>query len=404
MARKNQELLDELIPKKIGKEAILEKKRGLNRNLNGPKDDMDEFEDSFLMGVKQKIIENAQNEIQKSAGEMISEVEKLLRENEILRKESEQLKDTIVELQTQNENQNWKNSCFKKDIDQINTQFNVLKKDSSELEKFIPQYLLLHSKFPELDSKQFINKYEKLENLCLELNKKITELEEKNIMIEIEKQQIKEKFDKQIDQFRQNDTTRDKLMKLNLEKLKEKEMELRDAEEYKINYMLLQKKLQQVFIKWHSQSKEVIKNKQIFIKFLYIFYIQKVYPLGKKDNGPQAEIRDPIEMLKTMEGIVKISTADKLQEYLRKIIVSANILQRKYLPESVNEKFEPDKIYARILKLINKLNSENYKLNAQIKQLKRENESYEGGENKKTEVNSNDNSYIQKSLSKFHDN
>lgn len=109
---------------------------------------------------------------------MNREVEKLVRENEVLKRDLEKLKDNIVELQTQNENQNWKNSCLVKDICLINNEFDKLKKNSCELEGFIPQYKLLHSKFPELDAKQLIYKYEKLENLCLELNKKIAELED----------------------------------------------------------------------------------------------------------------------------------------------------------------------------------------------------------------------------------
>lgn len=40
----------------------------------------------------------------KQSTEMNSEVEKLVRENEILKRDSEKLKDEIVELKTQNEN------------------------------------------------------------------------------------------------------------------------------------------------------------------------------------------------------------------------------------------------------------------------------------------------------------
>lgn len=109
---------------------------------------------------------------------MNSEVEKLLRENEVLKRDLEKLKDIVVELQTQNENSNWKNSCLVKDMDFINGDFDKLKKNSCELEGFIPQYKLLNNKFPNLDANQLIFKYEKLENLCMELNKKITELED----------------------------------------------------------------------------------------------------------------------------------------------------------------------------------------------------------------------------------
>jgi len=36
------------------------------------------------------------------------------------------------------------------------------------------------------------------------------------------------------------------------------------------------------------------------------------------------------------------------------------MLQRKYFKENVNEKFDPDKIYERITKLINEFENENY--------------------------------------------
>ncbi|KAL4463912.1 hypothetical protein ABPG74_005849 [Tetrahymena malaccensis] len=332
--------------------------------------------------VKQKIIEGALTEIQKASTEMNSEVEKLVRENEVLRRDLEKLKDNIVELQTQNENQNWKNSCLVKDIGQINIDFDKLKKNSCELEGFIPQYKLLNSKFPDLDAKQLIFKYEKLENLCLELTKKIAELEDQKHAIDEEKQQIKQIFDRQADDLMLKDINREKQMKMYLEKLKEKEIEIKDAEEYKQNYMLLYKKIQKIFIDWNSQI--------------------KVYPLEKKDdNGPKANIKDPMEILDIMEKEIKISTPDKLQEYLRKIIVSANLLQRKYLPEYVNEKFDPDKIYERILKLVNKLNAENFKLKAQIKQLKRTDSFGHDGANDKQKGDLNDSrSYLNSSLTK----
>ncbi|KAL4489371.1 hypothetical protein ABPG72_002667 [Tetrahymena utriculariae] len=51
--RKNkEELMDELVPKKVGKEAILEKKRNLNDKLNGNRDHtgIDDYDEDFLMG------------------------------------------------------------------------------------------------------------------------------------------------------------------------------------------------------------------------------------------------------------------------------------------------------------------------------------------------------------------
>lgn len=51
------------------------------------------------------------------------------------------------------------------------------------------------------------------------------------------------------------DTNREKQMKMYLERLKEKEIEIKDAAEYKKNYLQLYKKIQKIFIDWNSQIK-----------------------------------------------------------------------------------------------------------------------------------------------------
>jgi len=52
-------------------------------------------------------------------------------------------------------------------------------------------------------------------------------------------------------------------MKMYLERLKEKEIEIKDAEEYKRNYMQLYKKIQKIFIDWNSQIKVKIVLSEI---------------------------------------------------------------------------------------------------------------------------------------------
>ena len=77
----------------------------------------------------------------------------------------------------------------------------------------------------------------------MELNKKKAKLEEKYSTLKKEKEQLREHFDKQIDKFRENEVLREKQMKQNLESLKEKQLEIKDTEEYRTNYMTLQKKI-----------------------------------------------------------------------------------------------------------------------------------------------------------------
>ena len=44
----------------------------------------------------------------------------------------------------------------------------------------------------------------------------------------------------------------------------------------------------------------------------------------------------------------------------------ANVLQRKYFQENVNEKFDPDKIYARIVGKIDKMETEKASLLSEL--------------------------------------
>lgn len=50
-------------------------------------------------------------------------------------------------------------------------------------------------KFPEIDGKQLINKFEKRENYILELSNKVIQLEQQRKEIELEQQKQKKQFD-----------------------------------------------------------------------------------------------------------------------------------------------------------------------------------------------------------------
>jgi len=59
----------------------------------------------------------------------------------------------------------------------------------------------------------------------------------------------------------------------------------------------------------------------------------------------QTKVDNPEDLLEIISKTLKISTPDGYFRYLRKIIISANQLQRKFFPESVNSKFEPEELY-----------------------------------------------------------
>ena len=70
-----------------------------------------------------------------------------------------------------------------KELKETKEKLETIKRSSTEIEKFIPQWKLLVTKFPEFSAQKLIDKYEYLENTCLDMTKKISELE-MNIILE----------------------------------------------------------------------------------------------------------------------------------------------------------------------------------------------------------------------------
>jgi hypothetical protein len=66
--------------------------------------------------------------------------------------------------------------------------------------------------------------------------------------------------------------------------------------------------------------------KKIFEVYSDSTTVHKALLPDKADGGPTANLVEPIEMLENMKKMITISTNEKLQAYLRKIIVSANLL------------------------------------------------------------------------------
>ena len=59
-----------------------------------------------------------------------------------------------------------------------------LKLGSNDLEKFIPHYKILIKKFPDFSANKLIDKYEYLEQTCLDMTKKMGDLEEEKRILE----------------------------------------------------------------------------------------------------------------------------------------------------------------------------------------------------------------------------
>ena len=121
------------------------------------------------------------------------------------------------------------------------------------------------------------------------------------------------------------------------EKLDAKEHELSEQNHYRDQYHRLNNQVIDLYNQWR-QGIEVYDGK------------------NKLDIKP--DLTDPCAIVDVLKKMVKITTSKDLQKYLKKIIVSANLLLRKYFPEHVNERFDADKIYERIHKHIDYLHNE----------------------------------------------
>ena len=108
-----------------------------------------------------------------------------------------------------------------------------------------------------------------------------------------------------------------------------KQHEVEDALCFKEKYLVLFKNIYHIFVKWGEKNKN------------YYFSPQE-------DGCPWTSLQDPVEMVHIMDKYMETSTNEKMQKYLRKIMVSANLLLRKYFPEHNKEKFNIEKIYEKI--------------------------------------------------------
>ena len=75
-------------------------------------------------------------------------------------------------------------------------------------------------------------------------------------------------------------------------------------------------------------------------------------------------------MLELLEKLIGVSSDEKKTAYLRKIIINANSLQRRFFPESVNDRFNPEKIYDRICSYIETLKGDIIKQKTEINNLR----------------------------------
>ncbi|CAD8171845.1 unnamed protein product [Paramecium pentaurelia] len=294
--------------------------------------------------AKEKVLSESKAQLEQVTQQMLIYIDKFTRENQELVDQLEMAKGKIFELQSSNESLNFKNIQLLKEIKHSKQQLDELKRSTVEIEKFIPQFNIMTKRFENFQAEKFIDKYDYFENQNLVLTKRVSDLELDNIQLEkqilhLQKDlEIKQQINKhQYDMNFHSSTNK-------------QDIPDQDHEQYKDMYLTLFKKILEIYSDWTNKTKALLPDKM--------------------DGGPRANLVEPLEMLQNMEKMITISSNEKLQSYLRKIIVSANQLQRKYLTENVNEKFDPDKIYERIIKLVDNLKAQISNLQCQVQSQK----------------------------------
>jgi len=209
-----------------------------------------------------------------------------------------------------------------------------IKRNYQNLESLKPIYLSLKEHFPNDDIYSILAKYKKLEDNLLSYNDRIQELEVDKINLNDEKKQVLVEVKNKDILLKEEEMKRNKLVDIYRSELESRSLELSQAEYFKDNYLKLNKKVIELYLEWSTEI-EVFN--------------------GKNKLGLKPELKDPIEILNIMSKMIKISTSKDLQNYLKRIIVSANLLLRRYFPENVNDRFDPDKIYEKIHKYIDNL-------------------------------------------------
>lgn len=240
-----------------------------------------------------------------------------------------------------------RNQILTQNVKELSSKNETLLQEIQKLENFKKSYKFFTEKFPNYSIEKFIDKFNYLENSCMTFSKRIIDLEDDNRAIDRQKTNIEKKIEQIHYQMELKEIESDKILSKFKQENENNEVFLKDNEKFKSSYLEVFKKILYLFSKWTDKIK--------------IFYDLK------NPVPPQASVDNPIEMLDILDKIITISTPERLQAYLRKIIVVANVLQRKFFPENVNEKFDPDKIYSRIIQKIANLENQRENLLSELK-------------------------------------
>jgi len=298
--------------------------------------------DSQIKAMKyEKIVNETKVQIDKMSLASMEALEKVSVENDALKSELSLLRGKVEDLEAENGILLRKTQLLDKQIMEMREAEQQVKKNYQNLESLKPIYLSLKEHFPHDDIHSILGKYKKLEDNLLRYNDRIQELEEDKTVLNDEKKQVQNEVRNKDGLIKEEELKRNKLVDIYRSELESRSLELSQADYFKDNYLKVCRKILEVYLEWN-------KDLEIFN--------------GKNKLGLKPELKDPIEILSVMSKMIKISTSKDLQNYLKRIIVSANLLLRRYFPENVNDRFDPDRIYEKIHKYIDNLHHKLEKL------------------------------------------
>lgn len=252
--------------------------------------------------------------------------------------ENKMLKEKNADLEAQNLILQKENDALHKQIVESYDKRDLTMKNYEKLEIFLNIYNLLQEKFPNQDIRSILNKYDRMQDYVYRSVKQLDDVEDEKKLLRDQVNKLRKELEAK-DHRLQNDMLEvNNLERLHRRKVEGLELELSAQSSYKKEYDLITNKVNELFM----ECSEVLE----------------VYHSFKDDKELNASLSTPIECLDLLKRAIKISSSKTLREYLKKIIISANLLRRKYFPQSHSDKFDPDKLYDQCSKYIESLENQ----------------------------------------------
>ena len=281
-----------------------------------------------------------------------------------LRRATNEKELQVLELVKENQILHQKNQFVLSQYHSLKGRFEEQMALNLKLQKFEPSFTKLQEKLPNYSVEKLIDRFEYLEAMNMDFARKICEHDDDKLQAEMTARKVKEEHMSQLAELSQKQAESQKFIESLRQQMHTQESELQQ-DNYKASYFAMFKKVLHIF--------------NLYATKIPVYFGQK------DEEQPKANMDDPMEMLELLEKLIAVSSDEKKTAYLRKIIINANSLQRRFFPESVNDRFNPEKIYDRICAYIETLKGDIIKQKTEINNLRVALEKEKSKMNKKCE-------------------